>query len=122
MNTYVIGNYVDSYSAGIDFSRQNLTSTDIRFRRLKSIPTLQGLSYIHELYAAKLSFLYTFFYKFVMLVLLYGSDICVFHLADIENVHLLFCKKILHLKKIPLTTCTTYMVNWEDNYRMLVVN
>ena len=23
--------YVDSYSAGIDFSRQNLTSTDVRF-------------------------------------------------------------------------------------------
>ena len=29
-----------SYSAGIDFRRQNLTSTDVRFRRLKSIPAL----------------------------------------------------------------------------------
>ena len=26
------------YSAGIDFSRQNLTSTDVRFWRLKSTP------------------------------------------------------------------------------------
>ena len=32
--------YVCSYSAGIDFSRQNLTSTDVRFWRLKSIPAL----------------------------------------------------------------------------------
>ena len=32
--------YVDSYSAGIYFSRQNLTST---FWRLKSIPALYGL-------------------------------------------------------------------------------
>ena len=28
------------YSAGIDFSRQNLTSTDVRFWWLKSIPAL----------------------------------------------------------------------------------
>ena len=36
--------YVYSYSAGIDFRRQNLTSTDVRFWRLKSIPALQGLN------------------------------------------------------------------------------
>ena len=28
------------YSAGIDFSRQNLTSVDVRFWRLKSLPAL----------------------------------------------------------------------------------
>ena len=28
------------YSAGIEFSRQNLTTTDVRFWRLKSIPAL----------------------------------------------------------------------------------
>ena len=28
------------YSAGIDFSRQNVTSVDVRFWRLKSIPAL----------------------------------------------------------------------------------
>ena len=28
------------HSAGIEFSRQNLTSTDVRFWRLKSIPAL----------------------------------------------------------------------------------
>ena len=33
-----------SYSAGIDFSRQNVMSTDVRFWRLKSIPALQGLN------------------------------------------------------------------------------
>ena len=38
--------YVYSYSTGIDFSRQNLTSTDVRFWRLKSIPALQGLKNI----------------------------------------------------------------------------
>ena len=34
--------YVYTYSAG-GFSRQNLTSTDVRFWRLKSIQALQGL-------------------------------------------------------------------------------
>ena len=32
--------YVYSYSAGLDFTRQNLTSEDVRFWRLKSIPAL----------------------------------------------------------------------------------
>ena len=36
--------FVYSYSAGIDFRRQNLTSADVRFWRLKSIPVLQGLN------------------------------------------------------------------------------
>ena len=34
--------YVDSDSAGIDFSRQNLTSVDVRLWRLKSIPHCKG--------------------------------------------------------------------------------
>ena len=33
-----------SFSAGIDFSRQNLTSVDVRFWRLKSVPALTGLN------------------------------------------------------------------------------
>ena len=37
---------VDSYSAGIDFSRQNLTSTEVRFWRLKSIPAPGELKYL----------------------------------------------------------------------------
>ena len=32
--------YFYSYSVGIDFRRQNLASTDVRFWRLKSIPAL----------------------------------------------------------------------------------
>ena len=39
-STTIINIYVYSYSAGIDFSRQNLTSTDVRFWRLMSIPAL----------------------------------------------------------------------------------
>ena len=31
---------INSYSAGIDFGRQNLTSVDVRFWRLKSTPAL----------------------------------------------------------------------------------
>ena len=31
---------LNPFSAGIDFRRQNQTSTDVRFWRLKSIPTL----------------------------------------------------------------------------------
>ena len=36
--------YFYFYSVGIDFSRQNMTSVDVRFWRLKSIPTLWGLN------------------------------------------------------------------------------
>ena len=32
---------VNPYSAGIDFTRPNLTSVDVRFWRLKSIPVLK---------------------------------------------------------------------------------
>ena len=32
--------YFESYSAGIDFSRQNLTSTDVRFWRIRSVSGL----------------------------------------------------------------------------------
>ena len=32
--------YLYFYSAGVDFKRQDLTSTDVRFCRLKSIPAL----------------------------------------------------------------------------------
>ena len=31
---------INPYSAGIDFSRQNMTSVDVIFWRLKSIPAL----------------------------------------------------------------------------------
>ena len=34
-----------SFSAGIDFGRQNLTSIDVRFWRLKSVPAPKGLIY-----------------------------------------------------------------------------
>ena len=44
LNTYGMGlrplKYVYSYSVGIDFNRQNLTFTDVRFCRLKSILAL----------------------------------------------------------------------------------
>ena len=33
------------YSAGIDFSRQNLTSVDVRFSRIKTVPALKELKY-----------------------------------------------------------------------------
>ena len=39
--------YFYSYSAGIDFSRQNLTSTDVRFWLLKSIPALYKVKSLH---------------------------------------------------------------------------
>ena len=35
--------YIISFSTGGDFRRQNLTSTDVRFWHLKSIPALKGL-------------------------------------------------------------------------------
>ena len=36
--------YFHSYCVRTDFKRQNLTSTDVRFWRLKSIPALEGLT------------------------------------------------------------------------------
>ena len=53
---WVYGHYKDfySYMGGVDFRRQNLTSTDVRFWRLKSIPALQGVRfpYLSKRYAA----------------------------------------------------------------------
>ena len=36
--------YFNSHSAGIVFLRQNLTSTDVRFWRIKTVPALKGLT------------------------------------------------------------------------------
>ena len=46
LNTYVMGFlYIFIFfSAGIDLGRQKLTSTDVRFCRLKSVPALNRLS------------------------------------------------------------------------------
>ena len=43
--TWVYGNYncFNCYSAGTDFSRQHLTSTDARFWHLKTIHAMKGL-------------------------------------------------------------------------------
>ena len=38
--------YLNYFSVGNDFIRQNLTSTDVRFWRIKSFPALKGLNYI----------------------------------------------------------------------------
>ena len=38
--SFSVNNLVKPYSAKIDFRRQNLTSVDVRFWRLKSIPAL----------------------------------------------------------------------------------
>ena len=47
LNTYGVGIrplYIFySFSAGIDFRSQNLTSVDVRFLRLQMIPALKGL-------------------------------------------------------------------------------
>ena len=40
LRQYIYSLTFNPYSAGIDFSRQNLTSVDVRFWRLKSIPAL----------------------------------------------------------------------------------
>ena len=41
-----IASYFKPYRAGTDFSRQNLTSLNGRFRRLKSIPALMSKFFI----------------------------------------------------------------------------
>ena len=41
-----VANMVNSFSVGTDFRRQNLTSIDVRFRRLKSIPALKIWKYL----------------------------------------------------------------------------
>ena len=44
---WVFGHYThfNSFSAGIVFIRQNLTSTDVRFWRIKTVPALEGLTF-----------------------------------------------------------------------------
>ena len=46
VNTYVMGlrhTFFNSFSAGTVLIRQNLTSTDVRFWRLNTVPSLKGL-------------------------------------------------------------------------------
>ena len=57
--------YFDTFSAGTVFRRLNLTSIDVRFRRLKTVLALKGLSH-HN--ASKLYFIILIFY-FIMLLL-----------------------------------------------------
>ena len=46
LNTYIMGlrplYILNSFSAGIDFRRQNLTFVDVRFWRIKSVPAPKG--------------------------------------------------------------------------------
>ena len=43
-----IFNIFNSFIVGIDFRRQNLTSIDVIFWRLKTVPTLKGLRSPHN--------------------------------------------------------------------------
>ena len=43
---HIILHGVNSFSAGTVFRRQNLTSTDVRFWRIKTIPVLKELKYV----------------------------------------------------------------------------
>ena len=51
--------YFNSFSAGTVFIRQNLTSTGVRFRRIKTVPALKGLISI------RFMFLVVFFFRLV---------------------------------------------------------
>ena len=74
------------------------TQSNLSDRGLRAMHKL--FSDTHELYAPEPSFLCALFDKLVKPVLLYGSEIWGFHkAADVERVHLLFCKIILHLKR-----------------------
>ena len=42
--------YFYSHSVGIHFRRQNLISTDVRFWRIKTVPALQGLKWLREIF------------------------------------------------------------------------
>ena len=48
LNTYVMAlrhyKYFFCFSAGIVFIRQNLTSSDVRFWRINTVPALKGLN------------------------------------------------------------------------------
>ena len=44
-STVIINIFIYFYNAKTNFRRQNLTSTDVRFRRLKSVSALQELRY-----------------------------------------------------------------------------
>ena len=66
----------------------------------KNILHLKRNTANYFIYAAEPSFLCILFNKLVMPVLLHASEIWGFHKpVDIEKVHLLFCKKNLHLKR-----------------------
>ena len=92
------------------------TQSNLADRGLRAMFKL--LRSVNELYAPETSFLCTQFDKLVMTVLLYESEIWGFHKAlDIEKVPLLFCKKILHLKR---NTANYFIYNELGRYTLNV--
>ena len=60
-----------SFSAGIDFKRQNLTSTDVRFGRLKLIPAMKRLN-LYNLQAPDIKTVFLS-YRNATLIVLHGN-------------------------------------------------
>ena len=67
--------YFYSFSARIDFRRYNLTYTDVRFWRLKSIPALQGWDYKQIKYFCNMSA------KLHLIYLLLADDLIFFRIC-----------------------------------------
>ena len=73
--------YFYSYIAGIDFRHHNLTSVDVRLRRLKSIPALEVLILICYVFRV---FVHSEF--FITSILLYGFPVNTKHLYTIYTM------------------------------------
>ena len=70
--------FYQDYSAGIDFSRQNLTSTDVILWRLKSIPALYGLKiWWNKFYGSGFIYIYILeIYGIYLYILEFISNLC----------------------------------------------
>ena len=107
------------WCAGIVFIRQNLTSTDVRFWRMKTVPALNELT-SSEMYV--LLFVKIFFFTGCIHIsrnaIYYGNDICKFHIY-VYNYNIIIAtiiKKIMFLAMVGVVKADIILwINYSAN-------
>ena len=79
--------YFNSFSAGINFIRQNLTSTDVRFWRIKTIPALKGLNQTNFTVLDKVDRISDCFFSLDHSCLIFYYLVPSFHLSSSPGCH-----------------------------------
>ena len=69
--------YVHAFSTGTVFIRQNLTSTDVKFWRIKTVPALKGLKLTSNIKPQRNTVVFHCNGPLILLKIIYKSKVCV---------------------------------------------